>query len=130
VSENATHPRRPAGRGLPFRRITRCCQPSSKKKLKKTLHQRHGDRSSGVDDAGDDAKLPVYCRFADLIEAGIATNWPQLLRMIDNQGFPEGIWLSANIRAWEVASVRRWLAQRPTARKQILKPYRQKEATA
>ena len=105
-------------------------RPSSKKKLKKTLHQRHGDRSSDDDDAGDDAKLPVYCRFADLIEAGIATNWPQLLRMIDNQGFPEGIWLSANIRAWEVASVRRWLAQRPTARKQILKPYRQKEATA
>ena len=35
--------------------------------------------------------------------------------------------LSANIRAWEVASVRRWLAERPTARKQIVKPYRQKK---
>jgi hypothetical protein len=81
-----------------------------------TPHHRHGDRDSGDEDA---AKLPVYCRYRDLIEAGIATNWPQLLRMIDGEGFPTGIMLSANIRVWEVGEIRQWLATRPTAKKVV-----------
>jgi len=96
-----------------------------------TVYQRHGDRGSGDDDADGDGKLPVYCRFADLTAAGIATNWPHLLRLIDNEGFPTGIMLSRNIRAWSVDEVKRWLAERPKARKKIIRPYKQKaEATA
>jgi predicted DNA-binding transcriptional regulator AlpA len=79
--------------------------------------RRNGDRHSGDDD--DDAGLPVLCRFRDLQAAGITDNWPHLLRMIDNEAFPEGILLSRNIRAWPVAEVRRWLAARPTARKVV-----------
>jgi hypothetical protein len=75
-------------------------------------HPRDGDDA-------DEAGLPVYCRFRDLVEAGVTTNWPQLLRMVDREGFPTGIWLSANIRVWEVAEVRRWLMNRPTARKAV-----------
>jgi hypothetical protein len=73
--------------------------------------QRHGDRGDE-----DDSPLPVYCRYRDLVRAGICTNWPQLSRMIA-EGFPPGILLSANIRAWEVEAVKCWLAMRPTERK-------------
>lgn len=61
--------------------------------------------------------LPVYCRYRDLVEAGITGNWPHLLRLIEDEGFPAGVMLSANIRAWDIAEVRKWLATRPTARK-------------
>jgi hypothetical protein len=80
-------------------------------------HQRQGDR--GADDGADNAKLPVYCRYRDLVKAGIAMNWPQLLRMVTDQGFPTGIMLSANIRVWEVDQIQQWLAARPTAPKVV-----------
>jgi hypothetical protein len=75
----------------------------------------------------DGGALPVLVRFADLKAAGIAGNWPHLLRLIDQCGFPSGILLSRNIRAWDAASVREWLAARPTARKAVTLPYREKE---
>ena len=78
--------------------------------------------------ANDAAIIPTYCRFADLRAAGITDNWPHLLRLIANEGFPVGVMLSRNIRAWPVDEVRRWLAERPTARKQIVRPYRNKPA--
>jgi len=86
-------------------------------------HHRQGDRGSGEDADDDDTKLlPQYCRFHDLIAANIATNWPQLIRVIDSEGFPEGVLLSRNIRAWLVDDVRAWLARRPTGRKKIVLP--------
>jgi hypothetical protein len=88
-----------------------------------TIHQRHGDRASGDD---SDCALPVYCRFRALVKSNIASNWPQLLRMIDGEGFPAGIMLSPNVRVWEVSAVRRWLATRPSARKAV-PPRRQSE---
>jgi predicted DNA-binding transcriptional regulator AlpA len=65
------------------------------------------------DEDDDDSTVPAYVRFADLREAKIASSWPQLYRLIAEQGFPPGIWLSPNVRVFAVAEVRRWLASRP-----------------
>ena len=49
------------------------------------------DRGGGDDDdAGDADKLPVYVRTRDLIKAGLAGSPTQLIRLIDEQGFPAG----------------------------------------
>jgi predicted DNA-binding transcriptional regulator AlpA len=97
-------------------------------------HERHGDRGDAgdADDDADDARLPAYCRFRDLQAAGIATNWPMLLRLITDQGFPAGIWLGANTHVWEISAVRAWLATRPSMRKSLLgrSPSKQKEELA
>src|ERR1700730_3065142 len=83
-----------------------------------TPHQRQGDRASGDDD-GDDQRprLIPWVRYADLVEANITRSWTQLLRMIDHEGFPPGIMLSPNIRAWRLDEIEAWLARRPTPRK-------------
>jgi predicted DNA-binding transcriptional regulator AlpA len=93
-----------------------------------TPHMRHGDRGSiDADDASDAARrLPTLVRFTDLKAAGITENWTHLTRLINEQDFPCGILLSANIRAWDVASVRQWLATRPTERK-VVNPRRVNE---
>jgi predicted DNA-binding transcriptional regulator AlpA len=59
--------------------------------------------------------LARYVRFRDLVAAGIVYNWPTLLRLIDREGFPVGIWLGPNTRAWRVDEVESWLANRPHA---------------
>jgi predicted DNA-binding transcriptional regulator AlpA len=63
--------------------------------------------------------LPRYIRYRDLAAAGIVGSWMQLNRMMNTEGFPEGILISANIRAWPVDEIERWLASRPTAKKAI-----------
>ena len=78
------------------------------------------------DGSADSNALPIFVRFADLKAAGITDNWPHLLRLIDQCGFPNGILLSRNIRAWDAAAVRQWLASRPTERK-ITAARREKE---
>jgi hypothetical protein len=70
--------------------------------------------TSIIDQQGD-AALPQLARFADLKAAGIVNNHTQLGRMIKEQGFPEGVLLSPNVRAWDVRVIREWLATRPTA---------------
>jgi predicted DNA-binding transcriptional regulator AlpA len=64
-------------------------------------------------------KLPVFVRFRDLAEAGIAKNWQTLSRLIDEDGFPQGRLLSPNIRAWVLDEVEAWLESRPTERKPV-----------
>ena len=64
---------------------------------------------------GQTRRLPVYVRFRDLVGANIVRNWPQLLRLIAIEGFPRGILLSPNARAWPVTEVEAWLASRPPA---------------
>jgi predicted DNA-binding transcriptional regulator AlpA len=54
----------------------------------------------------------VLLRFADLKRRGIVRNWTTLLRWIAEQGFPAGIELGPNSRAWDEAEVDRWLAAR------------------
>jgi hypothetical protein len=102
-------------------------------------HKRQGDRASGDDDSEDErrkaerleAKLaarrnrlvqsgfPVFCRFDDLVAAGIVANWTTLLRLIDDESFPPGVMIGRNTRVWHVDQIKQWLAARPSARKVI-----------
>jgi predicted DNA-binding transcriptional regulator AlpA len=83
-----------------------------------TPHQRQGDRAS-ADDAAPPPRLPIYVRFRDLVAAGIVRNWPTLIRLVDQQGFPPGRLLGPNTRVWTVDEVEAWIASRPTERKVI-----------
>jgi hypothetical protein len=75
--------------------------------------------------------LPTYCRYDDLRKARICSSWPQLRRMVTEQGFPVGIMISPNVRAFPVHEVLHWLRTRPVEPKKIVLPYRDKaEATA
>jgi predicted DNA-binding transcriptional regulator AlpA len=56
-------------------------------------------------------------RFDDLVSMGVVKSRMTLKRRIDDQGFPAGILLSPNTRAWPEAEVEAWLASRPTERK-------------
>jgi predicted DNA-binding transcriptional regulator AlpA len=89
-------------------------------------HQRQGDRGS-KDDAA--SHLPIFVRYKDLVAAGICDSYRQLYNMIDNDGFPPGVLLSPNVRAWNVADIEEWLSTRPTARK-VIAPHRAKEEAA
>jgi predicted DNA-binding transcriptional regulator AlpA len=80
--------------------------------------------------AADDAaahRLPTYVRFKDLAAAGIVQNWPTLVRLIDEDGFPPGLLLGRNTRAWPLDDVEAWLAARPTGRKAVPGSNKQKE---
>jgi hypothetical protein len=90
---------------------------------------RHQDRGGGEDKA-DGAKLPVYCRYHDLVENGICSSWQQLNILIAKHGFPYGIMLSPNVRAWDVEEIRQWLASRPRDRKILPKGARRPRRTA
>jgi hypothetical protein len=59
-----------------------------------------------------------YLRFADLKERGIVASWAQLRNMVGKYGFPPGVKLTPNIRAWAETEVDGWLASRPGDRKQ------------
>lgn len=54
-------------------------------------------------------------RFADLKEAQVVTNWPQLGRLIDKQGFPPGYLLSPGCRVWDAPEIEAWLQKRRDA---------------
>lgn len=71
---------------------------------------RSADADADADDVDADASpLPQFCRFKDLVEAGIVSNRMQLARMIAHEGFPVGFKLSANIHVFDVSEVRRFL---------------------
>ncbi len=57
--------------------------------------------------------LPTFVRFKDLKAAGIVMSWPALARMIRHEGFPPGIRLARNTRAWALTDIESWLASRP-----------------
>ena len=63
----------------------------------------------------------AYWRFNDLKRLGIVTNRMTLWRWIKDQGFPEGVLLGPNSRAWPVPEVCDWLktrkSRKPTPRK-------------
>jgi predicted DNA-binding transcriptional regulator AlpA len=87
------------------------------------LQRQQGDRGDADDPA--DKLLPTFVKFKDLRRAGIAASWPTLLRLIKQQGFPQGVWLGANSRAWEVSSILAWIKDRPTALKVVAPRRRQ-----
>jgi hypothetical protein len=62
-------------------------------------------------------RLPHYVRFRDLSAAGIVNNREQLRILMDEHGFPVGVQLSPNIRAWDIEEVRRWLGASDPARR-------------
>lgn len=53
-----------------------------------------------------------YWRYTDLKERGIVRNRMTLHRWIQNQGFPQGLLLGPNSRAWPVDQVIQWLNSR------------------
>jgi predicted DNA-binding transcriptional regulator AlpA len=56
-----------------------------------------------------------YLRYKDLKERNVVRNWPTLVRLINTQGFPTGIRIGAQARAWEDAEVEAWLESRRIA---------------
>jgi hypothetical protein len=54
-------------------------------------------------------------RFRDLTERNIVNNWMTLGRWIEKEGFPPGIQLGPNSRAWTEESIEEWLASRQRA---------------
>src|SRR5215204_1348455 len=54
----------------------------------------------------------MLLRFRDLNERRIVANWPTLLRLIERHGFPAGIRLGPNMRAWPEAEIEAWLESR------------------
>jgi predicted DNA-binding transcriptional regulator AlpA len=51
-------------------------------------------------------------RFSDLKALNIVKNWVTLERWIRCQGFPPGIQLGPNTRAWRESDIEAWLASR------------------
>jgi len=56
--------------------------------------------------------MSTYLRFSDLKARGIVQNWMTLRRWIQDQGFPPGILLCPNTRAWAEAEIDAWLETR------------------
>jgi predicted DNA-binding transcriptional regulator AlpA len=54
--------------------------------------------------------------YTDLVAMGVVRSRMTLWRMIQGQGFPPGILISANRRAWLEEDVRNWLASRPVTK--------------
>jgi predicted DNA-binding transcriptional regulator AlpA len=109
-------PRKPAAQCSPYELKL---EDATKKKTPpetSAIHQRFGDRGN---DDGARRVLPVYVRFHDIKAAGIARNWPTLTRLIEEDGFPPGVMLSPNIRAWKLDEIEAWLVTRPVERKPV-----------
>jgi predicted DNA-binding transcriptional regulator AlpA len=62
--------------------------------------------------------MTVLLRFSDLKRRGIVRNWPTLKLWIEREGFPPGIKLGPNSRAWPEDEIQAWLASRPAGGKQ------------
>lgn len=56
-----------------------------------------------------------YLRFSDLVDRGIVNNRVTLSRWIKERGFPSGILLGPNTRAWPEGDVEKWIAERAEA---------------
>lgn len=53
-----------------------------------------------------------YYRYPDLVKVGIVNNRTTLSRWIKDHGFPAGVMLGPNTRAWPVDEVDAWLEKR------------------
>jgi predicted DNA-binding transcriptional regulator AlpA len=56
-------------------------------------------------------------RYEDLVAKGVVNSRMTLKRIIDIHGFPPGVLVTPNARAWNEEEVDAWIAARPTARK-------------
>jgi predicted DNA-binding transcriptional regulator AlpA len=67
--------------------------------------------------ARTESTLPdVLLRFNDLKRMGLFSSHNKLKRKIERDGFPPGIWVGENSKAWLQSEVMAWLASRPTTR--------------
>jgi len=60
-------------------------------------------------------------RFPDLVAKGVVHSRMTLKRLIDLQGFPPGVLITPNARAWGEDEINAWIASRPAARKAVVK---------
>ena len=58
----------------------------------------------------------LYLRYADLVERQIVNNRTTLQRWIRDYGFPSGVLLGPNSRAWPANQVETWLEERASER--------------
>ena len=58
-----------------------------------------------------------WIRYPDLVAKGVVNSRMTLKRLIDTQGFPAGVLITPNARAWDEKEVDAWIAARPAARK-------------
>jgi|RhiMetdeSRZDD1v2_1073273.scaffolds.fasta_scaffold160080_2 predicted DNA-binding transcriptional regulator AlpA len=56
----------------------------------------------------------ILLRFRDLKDRKIVSNHVTLKRWIEREGFPPGLLLGPNSRAWRASDVEAWLDSRPT----------------
>jgi predicted DNA-binding transcriptional regulator AlpA len=71
---------------------------------------------------GGYSTISTLLRFRDLKSKNIVRNWPTLLRLIERNGFPAGIQLGGNSRAWREEDVEAWLVSRSIDPPDIAKP--------
>jgi hypothetical protein len=74
--------------------------------------------------------MTIYLRFSDLKARGVVKNWTTLQHWINNYGFPPGRMMGPNIRAWSEDEVESYIAKRPTARKKVPMPNKNKKGKA
>jgi predicted DNA-binding transcriptional regulator AlpA len=58
-----------------------------------------------------------WIRYPDLVAKGVVNSRMTLKRLIDTRGFPPGVLITPNARAWDERDVDAWIAARPAARK-------------
>ena len=57
-------------------------------------------------------------RYPDLVEKGVVKSRMTLHRLIRDEGFPPGVLVSPNSRAWIEEEVDAWVMSRPSAKKE------------
>ena len=57
----------------------------------------------------------IVVRFPTLQASGVVKTWPELLKLIEEHGFPEGFRPTPNTRAWFQQDIDAWLKSRPSA---------------
>ena len=62
-------------------------------------------------------------RYPDLVAKGVVKSRMTLKRLIDDRGFPPGVLITPNARAWDEAEVDEWVKRRPAARKQWVRKF-------
>ena len=85
----------------------------------KTLDQKIIAALASLAPAPGDEPLRVWVRYRHLEGAGIVRSWAALNDLIDYEGFPPGILMGRNTRAFDLRLVQAWLASRPVDRKVI-----------
>jgi predicted DNA-binding transcriptional regulator AlpA len=63
--------------------------------------------------------LVKFLRYPDLVARGVVRSRMTLHRLIKTQGFPPGVLISPNARAWDEAEIDLWVKNRPNSKKAL-----------